>query len=197
MAPSFFKLLVFAGTSAAASLAAVPVEELAKGAHVPVDMIVDILSTTDYASVNIDDWAPLLQQPVEAIKDWPADVKEHVFSELAAEVSDLVAPKAERRELTTRNESIRAVERQLLSVHNARIQSGRNGCFQNVPCGTCVVAAGLLGSSAIAGCVGTALAAVAGSAGVSTPVAIAGLTECGLKVASTTTAAIGVCHSAL
>ena len=109
--------------------------------------------------------------------------------ELSAEV--------ESNQLETRDDSIRNLERQALSVHNARIASGSNGCFQNWSCGTCVTAASLTGVAGITACVGTALGAEGGSGGFATPVVIAGLVECIAKVSAATTAAVGVCHTAL
>ncbi|GJD00637.1 hypothetical protein ColKHC_09462 [Colletotrichum higginsianum] len=186
MAPSFIKLLL-AATSATVALALTPVEELAENVHVPVGLIVDVINAPDYSKIDIGEWAGLLEQPVEAVKAWPDDVKAYVLAELSTE----------RRELVARAATIRAVERQLLSVHNARIQSGRNGCFQNVPCGTCVVAAGFAGTSGIAGCIGAAFAAIGGTVGTATPIVVSAAIECGAKVAGVTTAAIGACHSAL
>ncbi|KAK6223119.1 hypothetical protein QIS74_03964 [Colletotrichum tabaci] len=196
MAPSFIKLLL-AATSATVALALTPVEELAENVHVPVGLIVDVINAPDYSKIDIGEWAGLLEQPVEAVKAWPDDVKAYVLAELSTEVSVAIAPRDERRELVARAETIRAVERQLLSVHNARIQSGRNGCFQNVPCGTCVVAAGFAGTSGIAGCIGAAFTAIGGTLGTATPIVVSAAIECGAKVAGVTTAAIGACHAAL
>ncbi|KAL1801763.1 hypothetical protein ACET3X_002105 [Alternaria dauci] len=199
------KQLLLAASSFTAAMAAVPVEDIAKNAHIPVKDLVDLLNIKDYSKVAVEEWCPLLQQPVEAVQSWPDDVKEYVFGEISTEISilvtsqgeDRVAVEAEGNALAPRDETIRRIERQLLSVHNARIQSGRNGCFQNWGCGACVTAAGLTGTAAIAGCVGAAFAAVGGTAGIATPIVVAGLIECGAKAAAAVAGAVGVCHSAL
>ncbi|KAJ0166546.1 hypothetical protein CTA2_6891 [Colletotrichum tanaceti] len=206
MSPSLIKLFL-AATSATAVLALTPVEDLANKVHVPVSLMVDVLNAPDYTKIDIGEWAGLLKQPVEAVRAWPEDVKAYVLAEISTEVSlaiapkdesrELVAVKAEPRELVARAETVRRIERQLLSVHNARVQSGRSKCFQNIPCGACVIAAGFAGTAGIAGCVGAAFTAIGGTAGTATPIVISALIECGAKAAGVTSAAIGACHTAL
>jgi len=220
MTASFLKLSLLSTASMAAaasinatanididvSLGAIPIEVIAEKVHVPTKAMVDLLNTVDYVTMTVEDWCPLLQQPVEAVQAWPDHVKEYVFTELSLEVSALVAPEAARvdavsevksNKLAARNDSVRRMERQALALHDARIKSGRSGCFQNWACGSCVVAAGLAGASGIAGCTGAALAAVEGTAGFALAAVYAAYVECTTKVGGATTAAIGVCHAGL
>ncbi|KAH6867987.1 hypothetical protein BKA58DRAFT_458596 [Alternaria rosae] len=185
---------------------AIPIEVIAEKVHVPIKAMVDLLNTIDYVTMTVEDWCPLLQQPIEAVQAWPDHVKEYVFTELSLEVSALVTPEAARidavsevnsNKLAARNDSVRRMERQALALHDARIKSGRSGCFQNWACGSCVVAAGLAGASGIAGCTGAALAAIEGTAGFALADVYAAYFECTAKVGGATTAAIGVCHSGL
>ena len=187
---------------------AVRIEDLAEQCQVPADAMVNLLNTDDFTTIDVKAWTAILHQPAEIVEAWPAPIKQLVFAEISIELSALVVPEAARRDLApavvnnkleARNgfDTVRRVERQLFATHDARLKSAHSSCFQNVPCGTCVTAAGLTGFGAIAGCVGVAFAAVELTAGVATPVAISELVACGSKAAAVTVAAIGVCHSSL
>jgi hypothetical protein len=131
----------------------------------------------------------------------------------------MIAPETARRQLapavvtnkvevTDVFESVRRVERQLLTSLDARIKSARSGCSQNAACGTCVTAARLTGFGAIATCAGIDFAAIEANVDIDLPiigakvgidvsVAISDLVACSSKATATVEAAVGVCHSNL
>lgn len=212
MVPTFAKqmMLVVIGIN---MVAATSLVDLANGCNVTVDLLADVLNTTDYSAIDITKYTDLFQQPADVLESWTADVKTEALSNFAHEVELFIAPPTKevasaRRDMMSELEK-RVDESHLylghqertLSIHNARIQSARSGCFQNVACGSCVTAAGLLATSGILGCVGTAMTAEAATAaptfGSSTaPIWIA-MTQCITKVASIGAGGIGACHSAL
>ncbi|CAI9631666.1 hypothetical protein GT037_003014 [Alternaria burnsii] len=201
------------------SVGAVRIEDLAEQCDVPTNAMVNLLNTDDFATIKVEDWTAILQQPVGVVEAWPAPIKQIVFTDISVELSAMIAPETARRQLapavvtnkvevTDAFESVRRVERQILASLDARIKSARSGCSQNTGCGTCVIAARLMGFGAIATCAGIDFAAieanvdidlpiVGAKVGIDVSVAISDLVACSSKATATVEAAIGVCHSNL
>ena len=201
------------------SVGAVRIEDLAEQCDVPTNAMVNLLNTDDFATIKVEDWTAILQQPVGVVEAWPAPIKQIVFTDISVELSAMIAPETARRQLapavvtnkvevTDAFESVRRVERQLLISLDARMDSARSGCSQNAACGTCVTAARFTGFGAIATCAGIDFAAIEANVDIDLPiigakvgidvsVAISELVACSSKATATVESAVGVCHSNL
>ncbi|WYZ36836.1 hypothetical protein EsH8_II_000342 [Colletotrichum jinshuiense] len=216
MASHFVKRLLIATTTITLAIAASPVEELAQACNVKAEIFNQLLNTSDYSVVDIGELAGLLQQPSEVITSWSAETRQFVLSEFAHEITNSLHEldpdfSLSEREVETDNSGLekrvderaqyRAYERQLLSIHNTRVQSANSGCFSHAACGACVVAAGLAGTAGILGCVGTAIEAEILTAvptfGVATAAIWVALGSCVTRVTGVAVAAFGTCHTLL
>ncbi|KAJ4310485.1 hypothetical protein N0V84_010941 [Fusarium piperis] len=210
--------LLLAAAAATVATASSPIEILAEGCQTSAVIFDHLLNITDYAAFDMGELAGLLQQPAEVVNAWSADTREFVLNELNRELihslgdidPEYQTPAAADpknvlvgRQIRQVNEQARyrAHERSLLSLHQARVNSARSKCMQNVPCGACVVAAGFAGAAGISACIGVALEAEILTApetfGLSTAPIWNALVGCLAKVAGVLTAAIGTCHTAL
>ncbi|OBR11432.1 hypothetical protein CH63R_03728 [Colletotrichum higginsianum IMI 349063] len=209
------QLMVAASSIVNLAMAASPVEILAQGCKVDVQVFDNLLNTSNYAEFDIAQLAEALEQPVETVTSWSLDTRQYILAELKREITSTVAsmgydvgsvePEADSGahldKRVDERESYKSHERKLLSLHNARVRSADSSCFKHVACGSCVVAAGLAGTAGILGCVGVAVDAeiltAAPTFGLSTaPIWIA-LGECVAKVSSIAAAAFGTCHTLL
>lgn len=209
------QLMVAASSIVNLAMAASPVEILAQGCKVDVQVFDNLLNTSNYAEFDIAQLAETFQQPVEVVTSWSLETRQYILAELKQEMISAVAhmgydvesvePEADSGahldKRVDEREQYRSHERQLLSIHNARVRSAQSGCFKHVACGSCVIAAGFAGAAGISACVAVAVEAealtVAPTVGSSTAPIWLALTECVSKVASVASAAFGTCHTLL
>ncbi|KAH7359421.1 hypothetical protein B0T11DRAFT_300304 [Plectosphaerella cucumerina] len=209
------KLLLMAA-AASLTLAAHPVEDVAKGCGVTPEVFDQLLNSSSVADFDIGQVAGLLGEPVEVINSWSEDSREFLFNELSRGAKDSLALIDPEQEIGKRQfadddkldkrqspnaQIYRDQESVFVRVHNARMRSANTSCFANVPCGTCGAAASLVGVAGIATCtvIGVeAEAVVIGTtAGSATPAVWVAYVGCVAKVSAEVATLVGACHAAL